>query len=272
MKYIVLALALLTTPAALASQKNVGGPGNDTQINYGDTTVNNIDRSRTNNSTNIKVDNSVQDESVNNNSKSKSSATGGDATATGGKVKNSGNADVDVNDFTTNTASVGDTVSESNNTNTSSSDNSNNNTSQGGDVSFDYSYSNVQAENAASSAASTFVSYCQRGASAQGFDGGFTVSDNDAFCDRIRLADHYWVVYDRQLQLLNTFQCAMPAERFADRCAITEERAMVALDKAWTNTEEANELIESGEFAAKVERTAGPFARIGGILMMLLVL
>lgn len=282
----------------------------DNSQNYTDNGVNNvsdddtyIDKSVTDNSNNY-TDNSVNDISNNttfstettvneggkggkggdggdasvgdttSKSKSNSSATGGnasasggDASATGGSVGDTSSSSESNNTVTSdNTSSVGDTTSESNN--------SNSNDSEGGDVNFEYSYNNVQAENAASSAASVLTGFCQTGGSAQGFSGGFTLTGNDQFCDRIRMADYYWVQYGRQKEIAATFQCHKVEEGspLYKRCVQTGERMFESLDLAWENTEEANSLLDTGKFASHVEKATGPMARIAGILSILILL
>lgn len=300
MKYQVLALALLVSPAVFASPGNDGCVGNcRTTGGGGSAEVNNTVNS---NNTQVRVNNSVRDNSVTNeatggkggkanstatggsvgdtSSRSKSKATGGNATggnvgdttsrskATGGNV---GDTSSESNNVNTNdsVAAVGDTSATVGNT-VSSSDNSNSNDSQGGDVEFNYT--STTADNAASSAASVLTGYCQTGGSAQGMNGGFTLTGNDQFCDRIRMADYYWIQYSRQVELASAFACNLPVPALADRCVKIGERMLTSLDKAWENTEEANQLLDSGKFAAQVEKATGPFARIGGILALLVLL
>lgn len=203
--------------------------------------------------------------------------------ATGGSVGDTSSTSLatggSVGDTTATGGSVGDTVAQSTNDNSatvgnvgSTAESTNSNDSEGGAVDFDYNYSNIQAENAASSAASVLTGFCQTGGSAQGFSGGFTLTGNDQFCDRIRMADYYWIQYERQVQLSSTFSCHAPVKALTKRCGIIGERMLVSLDKAWENTEEANSLLDSGKLAAKVEKATGPLARIGGILSILLIL
>ena len=254
------------------------------------TTTTNIDRSRTDNRT--INNNSVRDNSVNNDatggdatggaggSATATGGAGGSSTATGGEGGKGGKAK---SNASATGGSVGDTTSSSNNVNTndsvatvgnttSSSDNTNSNDSEGGDVEFNYSYESTTADNAASSAASVLTGFCQTGGSAQGFNGGFTLTGNDQFCDRIRMADYYWVQYERQVELAKAFACNQPISALESRCAKIGERMISAIDKAWENTEEANSLLDSGQFASHVEKATGPFARIGGILALLVLL
>ena len=202
---------------------------------------------------------------------STSSATGGSvgdttstSSATGGSIGD-----------TSSESTIGDTTSQSNNDNRSTvgnttSESNNANESKGGDVEFNYT--NIDAENVASSAASVITGFCQSGGSAQSTKGGFSLAGNDLFCDRIRMADYYWVQYERQVQLSVTFQCHKPSTALKSRCAKVAKRLVTSLDKAWDNTEQANDLLDSGEFSSKVEKAVGPFARIGGILGMLFLL
>ena len=254
---------------------NNGNSHNTTGNDYSDNNSHNVDNSVTNvdKSTTTNGDTHNGDRYVDRSSSATGGAggqggKGGKATATGGSVGDT-------------TATVGDTTSESNNVNSndsvatvgdtvSESNNSNSNDSEGGDVEFNYT--NTQADNAASSAASVLTGFCQTGGSAQGFNGGFTLTGNDQFCDRIRMADYYWVQYERQVELAKAFACNQPISALESRCAKIGERMISAIDKAWENTEEANSLLDSGQFASHVEKATGPFARIGGILALLVLL
>ena len=185
--------------------------------------------------------------------------TVGDVTSGSSSDQDQSQAQVQGQDQTqTSTSSVGDTSSSSDNENNSG-------------VEFNYSYENIQT---AASAASVFTSYCQNGASAQAPFGGFSISNNDQFCDHIRMADYWWGQYEKQVQIAVAFQCDTPdmPEKLTERCATTGERLLVSLDKAWDNTETANKLLENSEWAAHVDRQIAPVSKLGTLLGVLVFL
>ena len=288
-KAILFTIALATPSVALADNSitnnnivdNSSAVDNSRYTNNYNSNTNNSSDNRVSNSTNNSTDNSVRIDdrststTVSNDNRVDNSVT------THGPTHN-GDSYVDHSSSATG-GNVGDTTSESNNVNnndsvatvgntTSSSDNSNSNSndSEGGDVEFNYT--STQADNAAMSAASVLTGYCQNGGSAQGFNGGFSLTGNDAFCDAIRLSDHYWVQVERQQKIAYMLGCATPKPALAARCAETGARMLEAMDRAWEASDVANDLLMASKFSGQVEAVTGPFARIGGILALLLLL
>jgi len=252
---------------------STGGSVGNTSATGGNATGGSVGNTTATGGTSLATGGSVGDTSATGGSVGDTSATGGSVGDTTSESNNTNNND--------SVATVGDTSSESNNVNTndsvatvgdtsSSSDNSNSNDSEGGDVEFNYT--STQADNAAMSAASVLTGYCQNGGSAQGFNGGFSLTGNDAFCDAIRLSDHYWVQVQRQQQIAYMLGCAAPKPALAARCVETGGRMLEAMDRAWEASDVANDLLMASKFSGQVEAVTGPFARIGGILALLLLL
>ena len=125
------------------------------------------------------------------------------------------------------------------------------------------SYSYVE-EDSASSAASLFVSYCQSGMSAQTQGGGFAIAGSDALCDRLKMAGAMNEAYRDEMKHCVTEPIVCVGEctkQFAEvhiekGCEETEQAAYFR--KAYLeNLHDAQDLVETGEFTAKIDRQTG---------------
>ena len=125
-------------------------------------------------------------------------------------------------------------------------------------------------------AATVFAGYCQGGMSGQLEEGGFTVINNDQFCDYIRLAAVMREAYEWEMQhgsahCADTMSVQHSDKEYADLCI--NEKAMEHLEKYRWNLNQAYLLVRKTKHTALLDRWGGQLIRpVALILAMILVI
>jgi len=128
----------------------------------------------------------------------------------------------------------------------------------------------------AAQAATVFAGYCQGGMSGQLEEGGFTVINNDQFCDYIRLAAVMREAYEWEMQhgsahCADTMSVQHSDKEYADLCI--NEKAMEHLEKYRWNLNQAYLLVRKTKHTALLDRWGGQLIRpVALILAMILVI
>lgn len=138
----------------------------------------------------------------------------------------------------------------------------------------DYTYS-FKSEHAAASAANVWAGVCQNGGSGQTRDGGFSIVQSDALCDHLKVAAVMWDSYQRELERCPVICVGVCTKKYASveqEQVCDNDRTELYLELYHENLMDANDLAQSAEFPATLDRIAGNLIRPLGILALLLML
>jgi len=140
---------------------------------------------------------------------------------------------------------------------------------------YSYHYEN---DYAASSAASVYGDVCTGGMSGQVEEGGFAVTNPNAFCNYMAAAMIYRDAFEWEMTYNVSEDCMDPmegvgfesAEQYYDYCA--NPKAKELLENYYSNLENANEYMEMVEIPAKVDGIFGYLVRPIGVIAVLILL
>lgn len=139
---------------------------------------------------------------------------------------------------------------------------------------YNYKYDN---DYNAASAASVYGDVCTGGMSGQVEEGGFAITNPNAFCNYMAAAMIYRDAFEWEMTYQVSEICAepmsftWPADQYMDTCM--NERAKDMLSKYYENLENANEYMEMVEIPAKVDGIFGylvrPIATIAVLILLI---